>query len=152
MPCRKSLLGLCLAVLISAGIGCAARQLPPSEPTIAILQRAYNQMRANVASGQQGPIEARDQFYAKLSKVEPPLPGLEALMQYRRQIADELMAGQISPPQADARLQARESELLAGWAEMAAQYAAEQRRLGRIQADYERGFQLQEMPVAGRPQ
>ena len=120
--------------------GCAVKPIPPSEPTIAMLHRAYQEMRQQVASGQVSPIEGRDQYYKKLAEVEPPLPELDKLEDYRRQVRDELMAGRLGLEEADSRLNARESELLSRWEEMAAQYAAEQRRLEQVQRDYERDY------------
>jgi hypothetical protein len=131
--------------------GCAAKTLPPSEPTVTLLQGAYKDMRELVDSGQMPPIEARDRFYQKLVEVDPPLPALEQLLDDRRQVRAELMAGGISPQEADGRLKQRESQLLDQWQEMAAHYAAEQRRVERLQSEHERGLRLQQMPVAGRP-
>ena len=123
--------------------GCAVKPIPLSEPTVAMLQRDYEQMRELVASGQVSPIEARDQYYKKLSEVEPPLPELDTLQNSRRQVRDELMAGRLSPEEADSRLKQRESELLNRWAETAAEYAAAQRRLEQVQRDYERDYRQQ---------
>jgi hypothetical protein len=123
--------------------GCAMKPIPPSEPTVAMLQRAYEEMREQVATGKVSPVEARDLYYKKLAEVEPPLFGLDALIESRQQVRAELMAGQVSPEQADSRLKARESELLTHWAETSAEYAAEQRRLEKIQQDYERDFRQQ---------
>ena len=123
--------------------GCAMKPVPPSEPTIAMLQRAYEEMREQVAAGKVSPIEARDLYYKKLAEVEPPLTGLDGLLDDRRQVRDELMLGRLSPAQADSRLKERESELLTHWAETAAEYAAEQRRLEKVQRDYERDFSQQ---------
>ena len=132
-----------LMAWVAIAWGCAMKPVPPSEPTVAMLQRDYEQMRELVASGQVSPIEARDQYYKKLSEVEPPLPELDTLQNSRRQVRDELMAGRLSPEEADSRLKQRESELLNRWAETAAEYAAEQRRLEQVQRDYERDFSQQ---------
>jgi hypothetical protein len=96
-----------------------------------------------VDSGQMSPIEARDRFYQKLVEVDPPLPALDQLLDDRWQVRAELMAGRISPQEADGRLKQRETELLGQWEEMAAQYAAEQRRLEQVQRDYERDYRQQ---------
>jgi pyridoxine/pyridoxamine 5'-phosphate oxidase len=130
-------------VWVAMAWGCAVKPIPPSEPTVAMLQRAYQEMREQVASGQVSPIEARDQYYKKLAEVEPPLTGLDTLLDYRRQVRAELIAEQLSREQADSRLKERESELLTHWAETAAEYAAEQCRLEKIQRDYERDFRQQ---------
>ncbi len=141
---QKSLRAFALLIVwLPLTSGCAAKPLPPSEPTVVLLQGAYKEMRALVDSGQMPPIEARDRFYQKLVEVDPPLPGLEQLLDDRRQVRAELMAGGISPKEADGRLKQRESEFLDRWEEMAAQYAAEQRRLEQVQRDYERDYRQQ---------
>jgi hypothetical protein len=137
----KSLLAFVLLIVwLPLVSGCAAKTLPPSEPTVTLLQEAYKEMRVLVDSGQTPPIEARDHFYQKLVEVDPPLPALDQLLDDRRQIRAELMAGGISPGEADRRLKQRESELLDRWEEMAAEYASEQRRLERQQREYERAY------------
>ncbi len=138
---RQRLLGFAYFVVwLPLASGCAANPLPPSEPTVVLLQGAYKEMRTMVDSGQMPPIEARDRFYQKLVEVDPPLPALDQLLDDRRQVRAELMAGGISPAEADTRLKQRESELLNRWEEMAAQYAIEQRRLERQQLQYERDY------------
>ena len=132
-----------LIVWLPLASGCAAKTLPPSEPTMILLQGAYKEMRAVVDSGLTPPMEARDRFYQKLVEVDPPLPALEQLLEDRRQVRAELLAGGISPKEADSRLKQRESELLDRWEEMAAQYAAEQRRLEQVQREYERDYRQQ---------
>ena len=138
---QKSLPALALFIVwFALTAGCAAKTLPPSEPTVVLLQGAYKEMRAVVDSGLTPPMEARDRFYQKLVEVDPPLPALEQLLDDRRQVRAELMAGGISPAEADGRLKQRESELLGRWEEMAAEYATEQRRLERQQREYERAY------------
>ena len=132
-----------LLVWLPLASGCASKTLPPTEPTVVLLQGAYKEMRVLVDSGQMPPIEARDRFYQKLVEVDPPLPALDQLLDDRRQVRAELMAGRISPQEADGRLKQRETELLDRWEEMAAQYAAEQRRLEQVQRDYERDYRQQ---------
>jgi len=132
-----------LIVWLPVASGCAAKTLPPSEPTVVLLQGAYKDMRALVDSGQMPPIEARDRFYQKLVEVDPPLPGLDQLLDDRRQVRAELLAGGISPQEADSRLKQRESQLLDQWQETAAQYAAEQRRMEKVQQDFERDYRQQ---------
>jgi hypothetical protein len=85
-------------------------------------------------------MEARDRYYQKLVEVDPPLPALEQLLDDRRQVKAELIAGGISPQEADGRLKQRESEFLDRWGEMAAEYATEQRRLERQQREFERAY------------
>jgi len=138
---RRSLLTLALLIVwVPLATGCAAKALPPSEPTVILLQGAYKEMRALVDSGQMSPLDARDRFYQKLVEVDPPLPALEQLLEERRQIRADMTTGSISSGQADGSLMQRESELLGRWEEMAAQYAGEQRRLRRQQREYERGY------------
>jgi hypothetical protein len=79
------------------------------------------------------------------------LPGLDNLLEYRKQIRANLASGLVDERQAYGQLSVRESETLTRWEEMAAQYAAEQRRLERLQNEHEQGFRFQQMPVAGRP-
>jgi len=71
--------------------GCAAKTLPPSESTVVLLQGAYKDMRALVDSGQTPPIEARDRFYQILVAVDPPLPGLDQLLDDRRHRNERLV-------------------------------------------------------------
>src|SRR5688572_997727 len=118
---EKCLRGFALLIVCLPLVsGCAAKTLPPSEPTVILLQGAYKEMRTVVDSGLTPPIEARDRFYQKLVEVDPPLPALEQLLDERQQVRVELMGGRISPQEADGRLKQRESELLDRWGEMAA--------------------------------
>jgi hypothetical protein len=131
--------------------GCASVPIPPSETTVTALRTFHERLAKQVAAGELSPTQAQDQYYARLSEVDPPLPGLEALLESRREVGAHVASGQVSAQQAHAQLSARESETLARWDEMAAQYAAEQRRLERLQSQHEQGFRFQQMPVAGRP-
>ena len=142
--------GVLIAVLTI--FGCASTPMPPSEATVAALRNNHDEMVRLVASGQLSPEQARDQYYSKLGSVDPPLPGLDALIEYRRQLKDQIASGQFAPGQAAAQLSAREGEMLARWEEMAARYAAEQRRLQKLQSEHERGFRLEQMPVVGKPE
>ena len=131
--------------------GCASGPIPPSEPTIAALRTYHDEILKRVAAGELSPPEGRDLYYARLAQVSPPLPGLDDLLEYRKQVRANLASGLVDERQAYAQLSARESERLTRWEEMAAQYAAEQRRLERLQNEHEQGFRFQQMPVAGRP-
>src|SRR5205807_1465404 len=131
--------------------GCAAGPIPPSEPTIAALRTYHDEILIRVAAGELSPAQGRDLYYARLAEVDPPLPGLDNLLEYRKQVRANLASGLVDERQAYGQLSARESETLTRWEEMAAQYAAEQRRLERLQNEHEQGFRLQQMPVAGRP-
>ena len=132
--------------------GCASVPTPPSETTVTALRTFHERLAKQVAAGELSPTQAQDQYYARLSEVDPPLPGLDDLLEYRKQVRANLASGLVNEQQASAQLSARESERLTRWEEMAAQYAAEQRRLERLQNEHEQGFRFQQMPVAGRPQ
>ena len=131
--------------------GCASVPTPPSETTATALRTFHERLAKQVAAGELSPTQAQDQYYARLSEVDPPLPGLDDLLEYRKQVRANLASGLVDERQAYAQLTARESERLTRWEEMAAQYAAEQRRLERLQNEHEQGFRFQQMPVAGRP-
>jgi hypothetical protein len=143
-------IALTLVWILLSG-GCASGPLPPSEPTIAALRTYHDEILKRVAAGELSPVEGRDLYYARLAQVTPPLPRLDDLLEYRKQVRANLASGLVNEQQAYAQLSARESETLTRWEEMAAQYAAEQRRLERLQNEHEQGFRFQQMPVAGRP-
>lgn len=143
-----SLAGLLMAVGLS---GCAAGMLPPSESTMVIVRSYKAQLDSKVASGQLAPAQARDMYYAKLGEIQPPLPELGGLVEFRKQATAQVEAGTLTPEQAESRLASRESEMMARWEEMAARYAKEQRGFNQIQNEYERGLRQQQMPVGGRP-
>ena len=138
---QKSLPAFALFIVwLPLASGCATKTLSPSEPTVVLIQGAYKEMRTVVDSGLTPPMEARDRFYQKLVEVDPPLPSLEQLLDERRRVGAELVAGGITPQEADNRLKQRESEFLERWEEMAVQDTIEQRRLRRQQQEYERGY------------
>jgi len=138
-------------VWILLSCGCASVPIPPSETTVTALRTFHERLAKQVAAGELSPPQAQDQYYARLSEVDPPLPGLEALLEYRKQVRANQASGLVDERQAYAQLSARESEALARWEEQAAEYAAEQRRIERLQSQHEQGFRFQQMPVAGRP-
>ena len=138
-------LGGCLLAIGWAG--CATVPMPPSEATMSIVRSYQNQLENRVASGHLAKAQARDLLYAKLNDIQPPLPNLNELLEFRKQIESQ----SLTPEQAEARLAARESEMLRNWEEMAAKYAQEQREFGRVRQEQERGFRQQQMPVGGRP-
>jgi hypothetical protein len=131
--------------------GCLSGPVPPSEPTVAALRTYHDEILKRIAAGEVSPAQGRDLYYARLAEVDPPLPDLDNLLEYRRQVGAHLSSGLVNEQQAYGQLSARESETLTRWEEMAAQYAAEQRRLERLQDEHEQGFRFQQMPVAGRP-
>lgn len=90
-------------------------------------------------------------LYAKLSEIQPPLPDLGQLLEFRKQVAAQVEAKTLTPEQAETRLASRESEMLLNWEEMAAKYAREQRTFEQIKKEQERGFKQEQMPVGGRP-
>lgn len=138
--------------LVAVGLsGCAMSALPPSEATITILRSYQNQLDSRAASGHLTRAQARDLLYAKLGEIQPPLPDLGNLLEFRKQVESQVEAKTLTPEQAEARLASRESEMMARWEEMAAKYAREQREFDRLKKEQERGFQQQQMPVGGRP-
>jgi hypothetical protein len=116
-----------------------------------IVRSQQNQLEARVASGHLTRAQARELLYGKLGEVQPPLPDLGHLVEFRRQVTAQVEAKTLTPEQAEARLAARESEMIARWEEMAAKYAREQREIDRLQKEHERGFQQQQTPGGGRP-
>lgn len=143
--------GLMVVVLAWGAFGCATVPIPPSESTMSILRSYKSQLEDKVASGHLSRTQARDLYYGKLAEVQPPLPDLGALLEFRKQVDAQVEAKTLSLEQADARLTARESEMLANWEEMAARYAREQREFERLRQEQERGFRQQQLPVGGRP-
>ena len=130
--------------LLLAGLaGCATTPLPPSESTMSIVRSHQNQLEARVASGHLTRAQARELLYGKLGEVQPPLPDLGQLVEFRRQVAAQVEAKTLTPEQAESQLAARESEMIARWEEMAAKYAQEQRAVQRLQNEYERGYKDQ---------
>lgn len=123
--------------------GCATTPLPPSESTMSIVRSHQNQLEARVASGHLTRAQARELLYVKLNEVQPPLPDLGQLVEFRRQVMAQVEAKTLTPEQAEARLAAHESEMIARWEEMAAKYAREQRAIQRLQDEYERGYKGQ---------
>lgn len=143
-PERRWLLVVTIGIMICS---CATVAIPPSESTVSALRAYYDELQMKVTSKELTRTEARNLYYAKLEQIRPPLPDLEALLEFRRQV--EATAG--SAEESEARLKARESELLRKWEELAAQYAQEQRRQERLQREYERGLKDEQTPVSGRP-
>lgn len=123
--------------------GCTTTPLPPSESTMSIVRSHQNQLEARVASGHLTRAQARELLYGKLGEVQPPLPDLGQLVEFRKQVTAQVEAGTLTPEQAEAQLAARESEMIARWEEMAAKYAQEQRAIQRLQNEYERGYKDQ---------
>ena len=143
--------GLGTGMMVWGVLGCAASLLPPSESTMAILRSYHAQLGARVSSGHLTRAQARDLLYAKLAEIQPPLPNLGDLFEFRKQVEAQVEAKALTPKQAEARLAARESEMMTRWEEMAAKYAREQREFDRLQQEQQRGFQQQQTPVGGRP-
>jgi hypothetical protein len=139
---RHNRLALCFTILMGMLPGCASPPVP-TEPTVESLRTSYRQLSELVRSGQITPEQARDQYYKKLNDVAPNLPGLAALIAFRQKAAEQVAAGQLTPEEAHARLTGRETELLDRWEKMAAEYAAEQRRVQQQQNQYEEGYERQ---------
>jgi hypothetical protein len=142
-----------LGVWLMAGglLGCAAGALPPSETTMSILRSYQNQLDSRVASGHLTRAQARELLYTKLGEIRPPLPDLNALSEFRKQVTAQVEAQTLTPEQAEARLAARESEMLARWEEMAAKYARDQRSFEQLKREQERGFQQEQQPLNRPP-
>jgi C4-dicarboxylate-specific signal transduction histidine kinase len=115
----------------------------PTEPTVESLRTSYRQLSEMVRAGQITPQQAREKYYQKLNDVAPNLPGLTALIAFRQKVAEEVAVGQLTAEEAHARLTARESDLLDRWEKMAAEYAAEQRRVEEQHNQYEQGYDRQ---------
>jgi len=135
--------GLAGWMIVVGLFGCATSALPPSETTMTIVRSHQNQLEARVASGHLTRAQARELLYGKLGEVQPPLPDLGQLVEFRRQVAAQVEAKTLTPEQAESQLAARESEMIARWEEMAAKYAQEQRNIQRLQNEYERGYKDQ---------
>ena len=126
--------GLTVWILVGGAIGCATSMLPPSESTISILRSYRAQLDASVTSGHLSHAQARDLYYVKLGEIRPPLPDLGDLLEFRKQVAAQVETKTLTPEQAEARLEARESDMLARWEMMAARYAKEQREIERLRS------------------
>jgi len=127
-------------LLLIGLMGCATASMPPSESTMSIVRSYQHQLESRVASGHLTRAQARELLYVKLNEIQPPLPDLGQLVEFRKQVAAEVDAKTLTPAQAEARLAARESEMITRWEEMAARYAQEQRNVQRLQNEYERGY------------
>jgi len=128
-------------------LGCATTAMPPSETTVSILRSYRNELQSRVASGHLNRDQARELLYTKLGEIQPPLPDLEKLVEFRKQVEAQVEAKTLTPEQAEARHAAKESEMLSRWEEMAAKYAKEQREFERLRKQQEQGFQEQQMPM-----
>jgi hypothetical protein len=140
---RFRIVGLKGCLLAIGLVACATAPMPPSEMTMSIVRSYQNQLEARVASGHLTRTQARELLYAKLGEIHPPLPDLGQLLEFRKQVTDQVEAKTLTPEQAETRLSARESEMLRNWEEMAARYAREQREIERLRGEYERGYRDQ---------
>jgi hypothetical protein len=102
-----------------------------------------------VASGELPAGQARDRFYATLDAARPPLPDLDALKAFRRQLATRVETGQLTREQAESLLTARETAMLQHWTDMAAQDAREQREIQRLRDEQEHGLWRQKQLEQG---
>ncbi len=139
--------GLAGWLLAGGLIGCATGAMPPSETTMSIVRAYQNQLDSRVASGHLTRPQARELLYTKLGEIRPPLPGLNELSEFRKQVTAQVEAQTLTPEQAEAQLAARESEMLARWEEMAAKYARDQRNFEQLKREQERGFQQEQQPM-----
>ena len=110
---------------------------------MSIVRSYQNQLDSRVASGHLTRAQARELLYVKLNEIQPPLPDLGQLVEFRKQVATDVEARTLTPAQAESRLAFRESEMITRWEELAARYAQEQRNVQRLQSEYERGYQDQ---------
>jgi hypothetical protein len=117
---------------------------------MATVRPYQKQLDAKVASGQLTRAQARDLLYARLAEVQPPLPDLNELLEFRKQIASKVEAKVLAPEDAEALLAARESAMLSRWEEMAVQYERE-REFDRIRQMQERGFREEQSPMMRPP-
>ena len=136
-------LGLIGWLVVAGSLGCATSALPPSEATMSIVRSYQDQLGSRVSSGHLTRAQARDLLYARLVGIQPPLPALNELLEFRKQVTARVEDKTLTPEQAEAQLTTRESEMLLNWEEMAAKYAQEQRNVQRLQNEYERGYQGQ---------
>ncbi len=136
-------IGLAGWLLVAGLFGCATVPMPPSEAEMSIVRSYQNQLESRVASGHLTRAQARELLYVKLGEVQPPLPDLGQLVELRKQLEAAVESQALTPAQAEARLSARESEMIARWEEMAAQDAQKQRNVQRLQNEYERGYKDQ---------
>ena len=143
--------GLVVGTILAVTLGCATSPLPPSESTVSMLRSYRAQLEERVASGHVTRAQARDLYYTRLRETSPPLPELDVLLEFRRQLAAQVESRALTPEEADARLTARESDMLARWAEMAAQGARQRREIEQLRKEQERGLQQQQQPIGGRP-
>jgi len=143
-------LGLVVGIM-AATLGCATIQQPPSESTLSILRSYRSQLDDRVSSGHLTLVQARDLYYAKLAEIQPPLPDLKELLEFRQQVTAQIDSKSLTPEQADAKLMARESDMLMRWEEMAARYAREQREFERLKQERERGFREEQQPMHRLP-
>jgi polyhydroxyalkanoate synthesis regulator phasin len=140
---RRSLSSAVIVFSAVVTVGCASAPVPLSETTLAALQSYHDEMEKLATSGQMSPDQAQERYYTKLQAVQPPLPGLDELLQYRRQIAAKVSTGELTQAQARANLSDRERLFLERWRELAAQYAAQQRQVEQAQSDYEQASRRQ---------
>ena len=135
--------GLIGWLVVAGSLGCAMSALPPSEATMSIVRSYQDQLGSRVSSGHLTRAQARELLYAKLVEIQPPLPDLNELLEFRKQVTAQVEAKALTPEQAEARLTARESDMIVRWEEMAAKDAQEQRNVQRLQNEYERGYKNQ---------
>lgn len=132
--------GLGAGLVLCSLWGCATPPPPPSESTMTLLRSYRAQLDDRVATGHLSKTQARDLLYGKLTEVQPPLPDLAQLLEFRKQVEGQVQAKTLSPDQGEGMLKARESEMLSRWQQMAAQDAAQQREIEKMRQQYERGY------------
>lgn len=142
-------LGVLVSLLFIGPGSCATAPPPPSESIIPVLRAYHRDLVASISSGASTSDQARDAYYAKLEAIQPPLPDLDSLKEWRAQLARQIAAGQLTQKQAESSLHARELDLLKRWEDMAARYEAEQREIQRFRSDHEEGLWRQKQIEQG---
>lgn len=137
---RMWLVGLGAVMMLWGASGCAMSPPAPSEASMTMLRSYRVQLENRVATGHLTKGQARDLLYGKLAEVQPPLPNLGDLLQFRKQVDTQVQAKALPPDQGETILEARETEMLFRWEEMAARDAANQREIDKIRQQYERGY------------
>lgn len=136
---RRFWRGVVVGLALLSVVGCATSQPPPSDSTMTMLRSYRANLENGVATGQLTKRQARDLLYGKLGEVRPPLPNLGQLLEFRKQVESQEQAKALSSDQAETILEARESEMLFRWEEMASRAAVEQREIDELRKEYERG-------------
>src|ERR1700682_1964196 len=91
--------GLTAGLVLASLLGCATPPPPPSESTMTLLRSYRAQLDDRVVTGHLAKAQARDLLYGKLAEVQPPLPDLAQLLEFRKQVEGQVQAKALSPDQ-----------------------------------------------------